>query len=811
VRREPEPFVGYFPGPAAEAGDLVRSLVDTIVDDHLHWRRNYFPGDPPFMRRSELRYVESQHDELEGAVRALLAKLRRSLPFHSPRYVAHQQSELSLPSLLGSVAGLLYNANNVTSESGNVTLELELEATSRLLEMLGYNPPPALPQTFGKEEIDRFEEAAQRDFAWCHLCSGGTSANIEALWVARNVTYQTLAVAKACEDLGILLEVPRRRGEPPRPLTALTPKELLNLPPRVAIRLLPDFLSAAGSAHAGAKALKLTGRHIENLPALMGEYRPVVFVAGTAHYSIKKAADLLGIGAAAVCHVPTDSRHRIDVEALKAKVAELKPDQIPLAVIGIVGTTEEGAVDPIHEIVSWRTELEGKGTSFWLHVDAAWGGYFRAMTRPSDRTMLHLRSVECNKFLWPEQAKVKIDNLWFVRFVAKVIGDTPLTDAHRTAIRTFESAVGRRAWTEALDALEGFARMVEVPPGVSDETLRAHISQSLAEDLFLQVRHPDVPTMDALATIGSPDDAVLRALQAMPEADSITIDPHKMGYQHYACGAIAFRDSRVWHYVYQRTPYLSSSRDTTPFVHRPMLAVEKEDGVAKLVTNVVGMYVLEGSRPSAPAAALWLSTKVMPLDEDNHGRLVRASWLAAQELYAWLTNWATFEARITGRPPTFRFVPLTVSNGEFVPPDSNLVIFGVKPTADHTLAEYNRVSKAVYDRFRISAEAGERRYSYDQPFFLSTTTFDVDAYPTDVIQPIADVLKIADFATAYPDRKMRVIRASVMNPYLYLLRLASDESKDERSNLLGDLVEGLAAVAREAVSSRPSPDQEGQR
>jgi hypothetical protein len=280
------------------------------------------------------------------------------------------------------------------------------------------------------------------------------------------------------------------------------------------------------------------------------------------------------------------------------------------------------------------------------------------------------------------------------------------------------------------------------------------------------------------------------ALQAIPQADSVTIDPHKMGYQHYPCGAVAFRDSRTWHYVYQRTPYLSASRDTTPFVHRPMLAVEREDGKAKLKTNVVGTYVLEGSRPSGPAAALWLSTTVMPLDNDNHGRLVRASWLAAQELYAWLTTWGTFEAEITGQRPTFEFVPLTVNSGAFVPPDSNLVIFGVKPTADHTLAGYNRLCNAVYEKFRISAEEGERQYSYDQPFFLSKTTFDVDAYTVASIKPIADVVGIVDFDDAYAGEKMSVLRASVMNPYLYVFRT------ENRSDLLGKLVEKLAKVAR---------------
>jgi len=52
---------------------------------------------------------------------------------------------------------------------------------------------------------------------------------------------------------------------------------------------------------------------------------------------------------------------------------------VPLAVIAIAGTTEEGAVDPIHLIAQMR----GPGRNFWLHIDAAWGGYLRTLFTPA--------------------------------------------------------------------------------------------------------------------------------------------------------------------------------------------------------------------------------------------------------------------------------------------------------------------------------------------------------------------------------------------------------------------------------------------
>ncbi len=129
----------------AENGETFTELLNSIVDDHLHWRRNYYPQDGALFSAHDRRQSAEQSDDLEDAMRVLLAKLRRSFPFHSPRYLAHQQSEISMPSVLGAIAGMLYNSNNVTSESGHATIELEMEATADLLQMIGYRPPPMPP------------------------------------------------------------------------------------------------------------------------------------------------------------------------------------------------------------------------------------------------------------------------------------------------------------------------------------------------------------------------------------------------------------------------------------------------------------------------------------------------------------------------------------------------------------------------------------------------------------------------------------------------------------------------------------------
>ena len=53
--------------------------------------------------------------------------------------------------------------------------------------------------------------------------------------------------------------------------------------------------------------------------------------------------------------------------------------QAVFAVVAIVGSTEEGSVDPVDEILQIRARLEKEGMTFVVHIDAAWGGYFACL------------------------------------------------------------------------------------------------------------------------------------------------------------------------------------------------------------------------------------------------------------------------------------------------------------------------------------------------------------------------------------------------------------------------------------------------
>jgi len=102
-----------------------------------------------------------------------------------------------------------------------------------------------------------------------------------------------------------------------------------------------------------------------------GYSRGVLLVSSRGHYSIQKAANLLGLGEDNVLAIPVDGNHRMDVRRLVQKVKSLRKEKGTriVAIVGIAGTTETGSVDPLDEMGDVAREA---GTHF--HVDACWGG-----------------------------------------------------------------------------------------------------------------------------------------------------------------------------------------------------------------------------------------------------------------------------------------------------------------------------------------------------------------------------------------------------------------------------------------------------
>jgi glutamate decarboxylase len=218
----------------------------------------------------------------------------------SPGFIGHMTS--AMPYFMLPLARILIalNQNTVKVETSKAFTPLERQVLA-ILHRLIYE--------FDDSFYARFIHDSRS--ALGAFCSGGTIANITALWLARN---------RMCAPDG-------------------------------------DF---GGIANEGIfKALK----HL-NCEGL------TVLVSRRAHYSIPKAVDVLGLGRDNLILVDTDDNNRVDMRSLRNACARVESENKKImALVGIAGTTETGTVDPLEEMADLARDI---GCHF--HVDAAWGG-----------------------------------------------------------------------------------------------------------------------------------------------------------------------------------------------------------------------------------------------------------------------------------------------------------------------------------------------------------------------------------------------------------------------------------------------------
>ena len=108
-----------------------------------------------------------------------------------------------------------------------------------------------------------------------------------------------------------------------------------------------------------------------------------------------------------------------------------------------------------------------------------------------------------------------------------------------------------------------------------------------------------------------------RNLDAIKEADSIVLDPHKHGLQPYGCGCILYRDPTMARHYLHDSPYTYFTSDE---LH-------------------LGEISLECSRAGAAAGALWLTLQLLPLSaEEGLGPILSACREAAQRWHTALED-----------------------------------------------------------------------------------------------------------------------------------------------------------------------------
>jgi len=368
----PDGLHAMFLGPYAENDSLLEKLVLEFLRDHVYWRRNFHPEDPPAIPTDAASRPGYQAFEarMRRELHLLSAALKRSVPFHSPRYVGHMASDLLLPGLAAQILTLPYNPNNVSEDAAPVTIDLEVQAGLQLARMIGYPDDPQRP-----------------DCAFGHLTSGGTLAN-----------YQALRLALALKAFPVAL---RAAGVP----AIDVPEDdwaAFNLGPDASIALLSDWttwLAGLPPRERRHWSAALAAERVETLGLVDFFARhpqlkvPKVLAPITAHYSWSKGLKLLGLGRDQLELLP-ERGMRLDPVALEQALERCQRERQPvLMAVAVLGTTEYGTVDPVDAVVDARDEWSARGLGFSVHVDGAWGGYLASLFRNPDGSFRPLHEV----------------------------------------------------------------------------------------------------------------------------------------------------------------------------------------------------------------------------------------------------------------------------------------------------------------------------------------------------------------------------------------------------------------------------------
>ena len=577
-----------FIGDKSENADIFKETMNKLINEHMGWRLNYMPQDKPLITENDKgsESFKKTSERMQSILDDLSVRLRsNSVPWHSPRYFGHMNSETLMPAILAYSYAMLWNGNNVAYESSPGTSQMEEEVGQDFAKLNGYKD------------------------GWGHISADGSLANMEGLWYARNMKSLPLAMKEIKPEL----------------VSGKSEWELLNMPAEEVLDILnsvaPEVASdiKAHSARAGHNMDKL-GKWI---------------VPQTKHYSWLKAADVTGVGLDNVISCPVDDHYRLDVSALEKIIRDLADKEIPvLGVVAVVGSTEEGQIDPVDKIVKLRDKLQKEGIYFYLHIDAAYGSYGRSLFLDED-----------NNFI-------------------------------------------------PYDELKGIHQKY----GVFQED-KEYISRYVYD-----------------------------VYKAFPEAQSITVDPHKMGYVPYAAGGIAIRHKDM--------------RDIIGYF--PVYVYDKRSGAPATLTP----YILEGSKAGATAAAVWTAHRIMPLNVSGYGKLIGRSIEAANRYYEFLKN-----LHFNNNGTEVEVNPLTQ-------PDFNMVdwTFNIKGNTD--LAKMNDLNLKFYQK---ASFVGGPVYNND--FITSHTDFATDGYGN---SPVPYVKSLGFSEDEWNKvQTVGILRACVLTPFLY--------------------------------------------
>ena len=428
-------------------------------------------------------------------------------------------------------------------------------------------------------------------------------ANIEALWAARNVKFFAVALRAALREVPALAAA---KDLTVKLLDGSTAK-LIDLDTWVLLNLkIDDVVSLPHRMHSEmgievATTMQALRPYTVQEIGIVDFYRrfmatvprsPVAVVPSTRHYSWPKAVTLLGLGQNNVLKVHVDLHARMDINHLTETLRDCLLQRVPvLAVVAVIGSTEESAVDPLRKILDVRERFRKQGMDFAVHCDAAWGGYLSSMYRDDD----------------------------------------------------------------------GFRLLATIPEFPMSEYVREQYD-------------------------------------ALKEADSITVDPHKAGYVPYPAGGLCYRNSALRDQISLKSPVIFHNQSEP----------------------TVGIYGIEGSKPGAAAAAVYLAHRVIRPTRTGYGKILGQCMWTSKRMYCRLLTMA--ERDPPHKPPRYKIGSLQMLPAERDNRGADAIaeemkrVRGFVPLSNDRLKELLAMDPAAKDLF-IQLGSDQLILSYSFNFF----------------------------------------------------------------------------------------------
>lgn len=267
-----------------------------------------------------------------------------------------------------------------------------------------------------------------------------------------------------------------------------------------------------------------------------------------------------------------------------------------------------------------------------------------------------------------------------------------------------------------------------------------------------------------------PQADTFQAFASLSQVDSITVDPQKLGYLPFPCGAFISREGGVLDFFWLQQMLF----DGKDFAKTPL-----QEKFAMLT-----QFSLEGAKPGSAAASTFVTHKCIPLHKQGFGQVLQLTMEASEYFFD--------KIQATKKElENFAHIVLPFQ------PDTNILCFGINPKGNRNLAIMNHFSKKIFKHLKFDPDKPLQAHE----FFVSTTELS-RAQLTNIqaqrvcelmgIDPSSYCLDVKDKTTQ--SRNMFLFRHAVLNPWL----LFKGDNKEE--NYIDQYFNHFVALIKQELS-----------